>query len=107
MAGLEYATWVLPNLPDDFEVTHLPQVVSSLRRRQIFTHKSLYAVRRGSSLDIAAGTKDYSKLEHLGDAILCKCQTSFRSNHSQTDSIVTSILQEHWPNLLPGPATVC
>ncbi|WWC85763.1 uncharacterized protein L201_000629 [Kwoniella dendrophila CBS 6074] len=70
----------------------MPYIDNPELLEQVFTHKSLYGVSRGKFEDSPEDpSRDYEKLEHVGDSIL--------------GVIVTTWLHETKPNLTIGTAT--
>lgn len=91
----ELNTATLPKLPPGFRFLPLPAITNADLARKVVTHASVNSVPKNStSLEIVGnGTvHDYEKLEHVGDSIL--------------NSLVTTLLNDLYPQLPPGAATV-
>lgn len=84
----------LPPLPQ-FHLPRLPPIADPTLSQTTVTHSSVHqAARNPQSLDLGPATRpdDYEKLEHVGDGIL--------------GALVTLLLQDLYPQLPPGTATV-
>lgn len=101
-----YMNWEIPRLPKP-EIPLLPPITDNAIRTMVFTHTSAHAIPKAGLIE--EEMPDNEKLEHQGDALLGKSTLQQRAQHGAdeiTGSIIVNLLQDEWPNLFPGPATV-
>ncbi|WVQ75377.1 hypothetical protein IAR50_004997 [Cryptococcus sp. DSM 104548] len=80
-------------LPDSLPLPPLPEIYDVDLRRQVFTHSSYIAARRKvGAFDEEEFRYDNEKLEFVGDSLL--------------GVIVVCLLQDVYPNMSPGSATL-
>ncbi|WWC91379.1 uncharacterized protein L201_006322 [Kwoniella dendrophila CBS 6074] len=84
----------LSSLPNSLNLPLLPKIKDSIIERKVFTHSSFYAKPKYSIqlFELEDESKDNEKLELLGDSLL--------------DCAVVGLLQDLYPNLNPGTATL-
>ncbi|WRT68883.1 uncharacterized protein IL334_005864 [Kwoniella shivajii] len=77
-----------------FPLPPLPEILDTEIARKVYTHSSFIARPKGSSqlFECEDEGRDNEKLEHLGDSLL--------------DCAVVGLLQDLYPNLNPGVATL-
>ncbi|GMK53750.1 hypothetical protein CspeluHIS016_0103360 [Cutaneotrichosporon spelunceum] len=87
------AALTLPPLPD-FNLPPVPPIADATLKLTVFTHSSWHqSTRNAQALSIGHKLpEDYEKLEHVGDGIL--------------GVLVTLLLQDLYPNLPSGSATI-